>query len=227
MRLWFILSVILLCSAADFSQAAPLPSQFQSWNEIQLITPLVRGKDAKGKTIDKVTATFNGILRIGRSNLDFLDNRAGAAIDYRVNRHLSLLTSILYRKDELVTNVQRFETRLDLGATIFKTWRNFYFRDRNVFEHRFRSRRLDTNVYRQRFQASHPVKFGKKEIFAPFISEEGYYDLHSKSWILNEFFVGFTRRLTSRTSIDIAYIRADFRPVNVNGISLNLKIKLR
>ena len=227
MRLVAILPIIFLCSIAAFSQAAPLPSQFQSWNEVQLIVPLVRSKDAKGKSIDKVTAIFNGVLRIGRSNLDFLDKRAGATIDFRLNRYLSLFAATLYRKDEIVVNARRYETRLDVGATFSKTWRNFSFRDRNLFEHRFRNGRNDLNLYRQRIQVSHPVKFNEKELFSPFISEEGYYDLQSKTWIQNEFFAGITRRINRNTSIDIAYIRNDSRPVNVNGISLNLKIRLR
>ncbi|MDQ6787425.1 MAG: DUF2490 domain-containing protein [Acidobacteriota bacterium] len=227
MRLLIILAVIFLCAPAAFAQTAPLPSRFQSWNEVQLILPLVRDKDAKGKNIDKVTATFSGILRIGRSNLDFLDNRISTTLDFRVNKYVSLLTAVLYRKDELVKNTRRYETRLDFGATISDTIHKFSFRDRNEFEHRFRNGRIDTNLYRQRIQVSHPVKFNKKELFSPFISEEGYYDLQAKTWIQNEVFAGITRRLNPRTSLDIAYIRNDSRPTNVNGISLNLKIKLR
>ncbi len=227
MRLVFILPIVFLFSVAVFSQSAPLPSQFQSWNEVQLIVPLVRSKDAKGKSIDKVTATFNGILRVGRSNLDFLDNRMGATIDFRVNRYLSLFTATLYRKDELAVNARRYETRFNVGAAFSKTWRDFSFRDRNMFEHRFRNGRNDLNLYRQRIQVSRPVKYKEKELFAPFVSEEGYYDLDSKTWIQNEFYAGITRRLNQKTSIDIAYLRSDSRPVNVNGISLNLKIRLR
>lgn len=227
MRLSLIVVIILLCSAAAFSQFAPLDSQFQSWNEVQLIVPLARAKDARGKTIDKVTATFSGTLRIGRSNLDFLDNRAGATLDFRANKYVSLSTAILYRKDELVKNTRRYETRFGVGATFSKTWRNFTVRDRNMFERRVRSGRSDLNLYRQRIQLNYPIKFNEKELFAPFISEEGYYDLGSKTWIQNEFYAGITRRLNQKTSIDIAYIRSDSRPVNVNGISLNLKIRLR
>lgn len=227
MRLSFLFSVILSCTIHVFSQSAPLPSQFQSWNEVQLIVPIARAKDAKGKTIDKVTATFSGILRIGRSNLDFLDNRLSATVDYRVNRYLSLLSSVMYRKDEITVNQRRFETRLDAGAMLSKTWSKFSFHDRNFFEHRFRNGRADLNLYRQRIQVSRPVTFNKKELFVPFISEEGYYDLQSKSWIQNEFFAGITRRLNQKTSIDIAYVRNDSRPINVNGISLNLRIRLR
>jgi len=227
MRILILLSVIFLSAIAAFAQTAPLPSQFQSWNEIQLILPLAGGKDAKGKSIDKATATFNGIARIGRSSLDFVDSRAGAAIDFWVNRYFSLVTGALYRRDEIVKGIRRYETRLNGGAVFSKTFHNFTFRDRNLFEHRFRNGRIDTNLYRQRIQVSHPVKYNKKEIFSPFVSEEGYYDLHSKIWIQNEFYAGITRRLNSKTAIDIAYLRSDTRPVNVNGIFVNLKIKLR
>lgn len=227
MRLLFLLAFILSCAICAFSQTAPLPSEFQSWNEVLLIVPIVRAKDAKGKTIDKVTATFGGTLRIGRSNLDFLDNRLSATVDFRVNRYLSLLTGVIYRKDENTVNQRRFETRLDAGAMLSKTWGKFSFRDRNLFEHRFRNGRADLNLYRQRIQVSRPVIFNKKELFAPFISEEGFYDLQLKSWIRNEFYAGITRRFNKKTSIDIAYVRSDSRPVNVNGISFNLKIRLR
>jgi hypothetical protein len=222
-----ISAVVFLFSNTAFSQTSPLPSQFQSWNEVQLILPLVSAKDAKGKSFDKITATFNGVLRIGRRNLDFLDNRAGTTVDFRVNRHLSLLTGILYRKDELVKNRRRYETRLNVGATFFGAWRGFAFRDRNMFEHRFRNSRNDLDLYRQRVQVSYPLKFKRKEPFSPFISEEGYYDLRLRKWIQNEFFAGVTRKLTHKTSIDLAYIHLDAQPVNVNGISIGLKIRLR
>ncbi len=217
-RLLLIFSSIFLFSNIVYSQTAPLNSEFQSWNEVQLILPLVRAKDAKGKSFDKVTATFNGVLRIGRKNLDFLDNRAGATIDFRVNKFVSLLTGVLYRKDEIVKNRRRFETRLDFGVVFSKSWRGFSFRDRNMFEHRFRNSRNDTNLYRQRIQVSHPLKFDGKEIFSPFISEEGYRDLHLNKWIQNEFFAGATRKINRKTSIDLAYVRVDAQPVNATDL---------
>ncbi len=224
---FIVFLIIFFNSTAAFSQTKPLPSAFQSWNEVQLILPLVRSKDSKGKNIDKVTATFNGIARVGRKNLDFLDDRAGLTLDFRVNKYLSLLTGALYRRDELIENVRRYETRLDFGATLSKTWRDFSFRDRNMLEHRFRNGRADINLYRQRIQASYPINHKNKIIFSPFVSEEGYFDLSSKIWLQNEFFSGITRVINRKTSIDIAYVRNDSRPVNVNGLSLNLKIRLK
>ncbi len=222
----FVVCLICIFSQAIFSQTRR-KSTFQSWNEVQLIVPLVRGKDSKGKSVDRVTATFGGIERIGRSNLDLLDNRYGVVFDFRVNKYFSLLSSVLYRKDELVKSRRNYETRLDFGLTLSKTFKKITFKDRNEFEHRFRNSRIDTNLYRNRLQISYPVKYKEKEIFSPFISEEAYYELKSKTVVLNDFYAGITRKLTPKISLDLAYIRSDGKPVNVNGFSVGLKIKLR
>ena len=124
-------------------------------------------------------------------------------------------------------NRPRYETRFDTGVTFSAVWRGFSFRDRNMFEHRFRISRNDTNLYRQRIQISYPIKNKNKELFAPFISEEGYYDLQQRKWVANEFFVGITRKLNKKISIDLAYVRNDNSPLKINGVSLGLKIKLR
>lgn len=217
---------LFLFSETIFAQT-PLPSKFQSWNEVQLIVPIARKKDSKGKTVDRVTATFTGILRIGRKNWDFIDNRYGVTFDFRVNKFLSLMTAALYRKDELVVNRRNYETRLDFGFVASKTWKKITFKDRNMYEHRFRNSRIDTNLYRNRLNISYPIKVKEKEIFSPFISEEGYFDLKTKKWTQNEFFAGITRKLTPKISLDLAYIRNDSSPTNVNGFSTSLKIKLR
>ena len=215
------------CTTAAISQTPQSGSVFQSWNEVQLIIPVVRFKDAKGKTVNRVTATLNGILRIGRKDVDLVDRRTGVTFDFRINKYLSLITGVLYRKDELVKNSPKIETRLDLGAVLSKTWNNFSFRDRNVFERRFRNGRADTSLYRQRIHVSHPISHKGNVIFSPFISEEGYYDIGARSWVQNEFYAGVSRSISRMTSIDIAYLRNDSKPVNVNGLSLNFKITLR
>jgi hypothetical protein len=223
--------LVVFCNVCIFSQTlfsqTPLKSEFQSWNEVQLILPVIHGQDSKGKAFDRITMTFGGILRIGRKNLDFLDNRISTVLDFRLNKNFSLLTSVLYRKDELIKIRRNYETRIDFGFTYAKTLRNITFKDRNIYEYRFRNSKVNTDFYRNRLQISYPIKRKGKEIFSPFISKEGFYDLKSKTWTLNEFFVGITRKLTPKISLDLAYIRADLKPANVNGMSIGLKIKLR
>ncbi|MBX7055663.1 MAG: DUF2490 domain-containing protein, partial [Pyrinomonadaceae bacterium] len=165
--------------------------------------------------------------RIGRNPVKPLDSRIAAVLDYRVNKYLSLMGAVLYRRDELTPRVDRYETRLDLGFVLTKTWGNFTFRDRNVIEHRFRNSRKDINVYRNRGQISYSIKRKGKELFAPFVANEGYYDITNKVWSQNEFHAGISRRLSKRTVLDVAYTRNDSRPFNANALNLTLKIKLR
>jgi hypothetical protein len=218
-----IVVICMFCSNAMFGQTG---SVTQSWNEVQLILPLLRTKDDKGKSTDRLTATFFGILRLGRTS-HFEDQRTGVMLEYRVNRHLSLGTAVLYRKDENVKFFPRLETRFDVGGTLSTTWNKFSIKDRNVYEHRFRNGRVNTDFYRQRIQISRPLKRGNKTLFTPFISEEGYYQFGASRWVQNEFYAGISRRLSPRTVLDIAYLRNDVKPVNVNGLSLTLKITLR
>lgn len=227
MRLLFSVFFVLLFTFTTFSQTTRLPTEFESWNEVQLIAPLRQGKDAKGKNIDKITATFNSVFRLGRKDIDFLDNRVGAALDFRVNRYFSLTAATLYRWDENVKNVRRYETRFDTGGSFSETFRKFTFRARSLYEHRFRNSRADLNAYRQRIQANRPIKYQGKELFTPFISEEGYYDLRTKKWFRNEFYIGITRKLNKKVSLDIAFVHTDTRPTNVNALNLVLKYKLK
>ena len=137
------------------------------------------------------------------------------------------MTGTLYRKDELVVNRRNYETRLDFGLVASKIWKKITVKDRNMYEHRFRNSRADTNLYRSRLNISYPIKLKEKEIFSPFITDEGYFDLKTKKWTQNEFLAGITRKFTPKISLDLAYIRNDSSPTNVNGLSTSLKIKLR
>lgn len=204
-----------------------LPEKFESWNEVQLVLPLGKGKDKSGKTIDKWILILNGIARSGRKPPDLVDGRAGASLEYRASRHITLLTNVLYRRDENAEDVKRYETRLDLGVTLSKSFGELTLRNRAMYEYRFRNSRANIQLYRNRIHASYPIKKGEGVLFTPFVSDEGYYDTTAKTWSQNEFLAGISRKLTSRATLDIAYIRSDTRPTNVNGLSLTLKIRLR
>lgn len=223
--------VLLICAAlilfTTSSSAQNLPEKFESWNEIQLIVPLAKGEDRSGKTIDKWTLTLNGIARGGRRPPELVDGRVGALLEYRASRYLTLLTNVLYRRDENTEGVKRYETRLDLGATLSKSFGGLTVRNRAMYEYRFRNSRGNIQLYRNRIHASYPIKKGETVLFTPFVSDEGYYDMTGNTWSQNEFYAGISRKLSNRTTLDIAYVRNDTRPTNVNGLSLALKIRLR
>ncbi|PYT01980.1 MAG: hypothetical protein DMF63_03860 [Acidobacteria bacterium] len=219
--LWVPLAVVPLTA---FSQS--LPSVFQSWNQVQLIVPVKRSTDHEGKSVNKITAILDGIARFGR-DADLTDGRLGVEMQFRTNKHLTFVASALYRRDEIVEHVNHYETRLAVGPTFSARWKQVLFRDRNLYEYRVRSGRHDISVYRNRFQISVPLKHKGKTLFSPFLSEEAFYDFSANSFTNNELFLGVTRRLNPRTELDVAYIRNDAAPTNVNGLSLALRITLR
>jgi hypothetical protein len=213
--------------ASVYAQA-PAKSEFQEWNEIQVIYPLLQGKDKKGKTIDRITATFSGIFRFGQKDLGaFVDNRAGLTLDFRANKFTHLYGAYQYRSDESLPGPRGYEQRVSAALGLEKPWQKFTFKERNMYEHAFRVNRAPTNRYRQRFQVSYSITKNKKELFAPYISEEGYWDLDVHNWARNEFYAGITKKFTKHFSADFFYIRLDTLPVNANGIGTTLKFKLK
>ena len=225
LRYFFALFGILLAGAINGSSQGR-PSVFQSWNQVQLIVPVARSQNAEGKSVNDVTAIIDGIARFGR-DADLTDGRLGIEFDFRANKYLTFVTSALYRGDEVVENVHHYETRLAVGPTFSANWKQVLFRDRNLYEYRVRSGRNDIGVYRNRLQISVPVTHDGKILFSPFLSEEAFFDFGAKKWNNNELFLGVTRRLNPRTELDVAYIRNDTAPANVNGLSLALRITLR
>ena len=216
--------VVLAAAVTGFAQEKP--SVFQSWNQVQLILPLARSTDSEGKTVNKITGIFDTIARFGRKG-NFTDARAGFEVQFRSNKYLTFVTSALYRGDEVVEHQRRYETRLAAGPTFSFVWKNITFRDRNLYEYRVRSGRNDISVYRNRFQVTFPVKHKDKTLFSPFLSEEFFHDFSVNRINNNELFLGITRRLNSKTELDVAYIRNETDPADVNGLSLALRIMLR
>src|SRR5204863_10198964 len=96
-RLYYLVLPIVLFGGSFSALCQDRPSVFQSWNEVQLIVPLIRSEDAGGRSVDKVTAIFNGIARFGRAEL--VDGRLGAEMDYRANQYLTRVASALERRD--------------------------------------------------------------------------------------------------------------------------------
>jgi hypothetical protein len=226
MRISLFLIVLFFCPVVLYSQTATPDAVFQSWNEVQLIVPVVQKEDAKGKKTNWVTATFSGILRTGRTSHPE-DRRIGLIMDVRLQKHVSITSAIYYRKDEVVKYSPHIETRVEVGATFSTVWKKLSVKDRNWYEHRFRNGRANTDFYRQRIVVSYPLQREGKTLFSPFISEEGYYEIGAGRWAQNEFYAGISRALTKRSVLDIAYIRNDVKPYNTNGLSLTLKITLR
>lgn len=223
MKIFFILLTLLVFSTAIAAQT----SDTQFWNDLQLIIPLKTSKDSKNKKINDVVLNLDGILRLGRNVSYPVDSRFAATLDFRVNNFLKVSTGYVYQRLEQIPQRKIFQTRLSVAANLEKKYDLFSFRHRSQFEYRFLNSRPNTEVYRPRFQVAYSLKHNEKEIFAPFVSAEPFYDFKQHKWFRKEFYAGISKKLAPRVSLDVYYIRVNTKPVNVNALGTILKIKLR
>lgn len=202
-------------------------SDSQWWNDAQLIVPLKIGRDKNNKKFDKIVLNLDGIVRLGRDVSFPVDSRFAAGVDFRVNKFLKISPGYLYQRFEQIPRQRSYETRLSLAANLEKKFDLLTLRHRSMFEYKFRNSRPDTETYRARFQAAYSLKRREKEIFAPFVSEERFYDFQQRKWNRNEFYAGITRKLTPKVSLDVFYIRLDSTTVDANALGTTLKIRIR
>jgi hypothetical protein len=224
-------SILLFLSILPFPVFAQnLPqNDTQFWNEITVSKPIIKDQDKKGKVFDRVSIFFNGTLRFGNKIKNLIDERIGFGFDLKINRFLTLTPSYLYRSFKATLNSREFESRLRFAATLEKKWKKFAIKDRNLIEYRLRNSRTDSTRYRNKFTFSYSVLKDDKELFAPFVADEPYYDFNAKRWTRNEFSAGITRKFTKNFSADFYYLYQKNRsgtPRTVNAVGINLKLKL-
>lgn len=221
---------MFLCATNKvFSQIAPPESDFQFWNETQLIFPIVKSRDKNNKEFERIDFFLAGTLRFGRNYTQFVDERIGFGFDFKINKYITLTPSYLYRATQPYQNRREFESRFRFAASVEKKWSKFSLRDRNLIEYRMRNSRTDSTRYRNKLQINFPVHRDKKEIFAPFVADEVYYDFHEKAWTRNELTLGINKKFTPNFSADFFFLNQRNRGNilrNVNAFGINLKIKI-
>jgi hypothetical protein len=225
--LFFLIIIFGAISAA--SQTAPPESDFQFWNETQLAIPLVISKDKDNKDFERVSLFLSGTLRFGRNYTRFVDERIGFGFDFKINKYLTFTPSYLYRAAQPYQNRKEFENRFRFAATLENKWTRFSVRDRNLIEYRARNSRADSVRYRNKLQFNFPVHKNKKEIFAPLVADEIFYDFQDKAWTRNELTLGINRKFGAHVSADFFYLYQRNRGnvlKNVNAFGINLKFKI-
>jgi len=229
MKFQILFFLLIFAAISVSSQTTPPESDFQFWNETQLAVPLVKSKDKNGKDFERVTLFLSGTLRFGRNHTRPVDERIGFGLDFKINKYLTLTPSYLYRSAQPFQNRREFENRLRFAASLENKWTKFSVRNRNQIEYRIRHSRADSVRYRNKLQFNFPVRGkDKKEIFAPFVADEVFYDFHDEAWTRNELTLGFNRKLTPTLSADFFYVYQRSRGSvlkNVNVIGVNLKFK--
>lgn len=198
-----IIFSILIFVTASPAQTAPPVREMQSWNDIQLTVPLVKAKDKKS---DKVNLVFQGTLRFGDNLKRFSDERIGFGLEFKVKPFLSFLPSYLYRAAQPYGTKKEMEHRIRFEATLEKKFPKASLKSRSRIEYRVRGSMPDSTRFRNRFTLSVPVKQGKKELFAPFVADEPFYDFSKKTWTRNEFSAGISKKISSTLTVDVYYL---------------------
>ncbi|HXG82598.1 MAG TPA: DUF2490 domain-containing protein [Pyrinomonadaceae bacterium] len=226
--LFLHLFISFLCCIPILPQAAA-SDDYQFWSETQLIFPLVKRKDASGKTTEKLSLFVNGNLRFGRNISRLADKRIGFGFDYKLNKYVSFTPGYLYIAQLSAANRKQYESRLRFAVNIENSWKKFSVGDRNLVEYRFRNNSADSVRYRNRFRILYPVKKDKKELFVPFAANEIFYDFQAKTVSRNEFTAGLSRKLNSNATADFFYLLQTNKsgsPQRLNVFGVNLKIKI-
>lgn len=226
-----IAAFVFLFTIKTLSQTEPNDHDTQFWNETTVSFPLIKVKDKNGKDVEKLTGFINGTLRIGQNIRHFVDERIGFGVDYKINKYFSFSPSYLYRAGQPTKNRKEFEHRVRFDFSAEKKWKRFSLKDRNRIEHRIRHSRDDTTRYRNKLTFKVPIKNKEgKEIIAPFIADEVFYDFRDDRWFRNEFSVGFTRNLTKNSSGEFYYMIQNNKRVptlkTLNVIGVNLKFTI-
>ena len=225
----FSLIFFLSLTVCIYSQTTPPEDDFQFWSDTSVSTPIYKTKSSKGENVEKIGFFFNGSLRVGRNISRPVDERIGVGFDFFINEYLTFTPSYFYRAAQPYKGREEYEHRLRFDLTVGKRWSNFSLRNRNRIEYRIRNSRSDSVRYRNRIQLTVPIRKDKKEVFAPFVSTEPFYDFREKKWTRNEFSVGIGKKFTNNFSTDFFYLLQSNRGnalKTINAFGVNFKIKI-
>lgn len=226
----FATLLILLSAGIVTGQSPPPETDFQIWSEATFSLPVVKARDEKGKSFDRLSLLFITSLRLGQNRLAPVDERVGGGFDVVLNKHFNVSPTYLYIAGQPARGRREFEHRLRFEVTYNQKFKHFSIKDRNRVEYRLRHSRSDSVRYRNKFTLSVPVDRDGKELFTPFISTEPYYDFTAEQWSRNDFSPGIAKKFTSKLSGEFFYLwrhNRTGRPADVHALGFNLKVKLR
>ena len=229
LNLSFLILTLAFATLAS-GQSQPPETDFQVWNENTFSLPVLKSKDEKGKDFDRLSLLFITSLRFGQNRLAFVDERIGGGFDLVLNKHFNVTPTYLYIAGQPGRGRREFEHRLRFEVTYNHKFKHFSIKDRNRIEYRIRHSRSDSVRYRNRFTLTIPVKKDGKELFAPYIGTEPYYDFTAGQWSRNDLSPGISKRFTDKLSADFFYVWRHNRsglPKDVHAVGVNLKVKVK
>ncbi len=222
--------MLLSSSVYVVAQTTVPDTDFQVWNETTFILPVVKAKDEKGKSFDRLSLLMITSLRLGQNRLAPVDERIGGGLDLVINKHFNVSPTYLYIAGQPGRRRNEFEHRLRFELGYSHKFKHFQIKDRNRIEYRFRNSRANSARYRNRFSLGIPVTRDGKERFMPFVSDEVYYDFGAKHWSRNELVFGIQKKFNAHLTSEFFYNWRRNRsglPQDIHALGINLKVKLK
>jgi hypothetical protein len=222
---WLSALALLCCFTPAQAQTPPPRDDQQFWNETLLIKPLTESRDL----------IIIGVLRLGREFRRPVDERIGAAVAFKLNKHLTLTPAYVFTDQQPFAGRRINEHRLLLTLTGKVNWRKFAFTDRNQYERRVRHASQDFTMYRNRLQIDHPARLGSFE-FKPFVADEVFYSSQAhpaggrQGWFRNRVSAGIIKQFNDRFNAEFFYLYQHdgvSKPGNVHAIGTLFRFYLK
>jgi hypothetical protein len=238
--LLLLLFFVASFSNENFSQTAPAPERdAQFWHETSVSFSPCEKKNCGLDFLESFAGFVSGTFRAGRNFSHPVDERIGGGFDLKFNKYVSFSPSYLYRAGQPSEGRKEYEHRVRFDLTLENKWQQFSLKNRNRVEYRIRHSRSDSVRYRNKTTLKIPVRKDDKEIFAPFVATEPFYDFSARAWTRNEFSAGIGKDFSGKffgasrdkkIGLEFFYMLQNnrgtsFKYVNIAGV--NLKIDLR
>lgn len=220
---YILILLLTLTSATSICSQAAAPrfeTDFQLWNDTQIIIPLNKKKDWNA-----VIWTFG---RFGNNVNTTTDARIGGLLTKKLNKHLTLGGGYLYRYSNPTFTRRRYESRyLGLATLTFPLGRKFTLVNRNLLQYENRYSRPNATIIRNRLWLKREVTVAKKKI-EPFVSFEPFYDTRLKGFARYRTQIGVSHKFNSKFAADFFYVRQGetgnkTRPGTLNGIGTSFR----
>lgn len=219
------LLLLFCCFTSAAAQNSPPRNDRQFWTEWQLVKPLTKTKDL----------IIIGVLRLGREWQRPVDERIGAALAFKLNKHLTLQPTYLYVDQQPFAGRRINEHRLIFNATGRFRLGKFTFTDRNLYERRVRHDSPDFTLYRNRLQIDYLTRLGSFE-FRPFLADEVFYSTQAggpnggrHGWSRNRVAAGVLKQIRENLYGEFFYLyQMDgiSRPGNLHAVGTLLRFTL-
>jgi Protein of unknown function (DUF2490) len=199
-------------------------TDFQLWNETQIIIPLDKKKDWN--------FAIWVVDRYGNNVRQVTDARIGGLLTKKINKYVTLGGGYLYRYSNPTFVRRRYESRY-IGQAIFTLplGNKFTLVNREQVQYEDRYLRPNAVVIRTKVTLKREIELAHKK-FEPFVSFEPFYDSRLKTIARYREQIGFSHKFSKQFSADFFYVRQDetgnhTRPGTLNGLGTSFKIYVR